>query len=77
MEQISIIICYKYQASSPIMNLIYKILSGDPGQDNWSQTVWSSGHLLNNIFNSLRAKFFGGNINIYLHLMSLLHIDMT
>ena len=27
--------------------------------------------------NSLRAKFFGGNINIHLHFMSLLHIDMT
>ena len=27
--------------------------------------------------NSLRAKFFRGNINIHLHFMSLLHIDMT
>ena len=27
--------------------------------------------------NPLRAKFFRGNINIYLHFMSLLHIDMT
>ena len=27
--------------------------------------------------NSLRAKFFRGKINIYLHFMSLLHIDMT
>ena len=27
--------------------------------------------------NPLRAKFFRGNINIYLHLLSLLHIDMT
>ena len=27
--------------------------------------------------NSLRAKFCRGNINIYLHFMSLLHIDMT
>ena len=26
---------------------------------------------------SLRAKFCKGNINIYLHFMSLLHIDMT
>ena len=26
-------------------------------------------------FNSLRAKFSRGNINIYLHLRSLLHID--
>ena len=28
-------------------------------------------------FNPLRAKFFRGDINIYLHFMSLLHIDMT
>ena len=28
------------------------------------------------LFNPLRANFFRGDINIYLHLMSLLHIDM-
>ena len=28
-------------------------------------------------FNPLRAKFFRGNINIYLHFISLLHIDKT
>ena len=28
-------------------------------------------------FNSLRANCFRGNINIYLHFVSLLHIDMT
>ena len=27
--------------------------------------------------NSLRAKLFRGNINVYLHFMSLLHIDMA
>ena len=27
--------------------------------------------------NPLRAKFFWGNINIYLHFMSFLHIDLT
>ena len=27
--------------------------------------------------NPLQAKFYRGNINIYLHIMSLLHIDMT
>ena len=27
--------------------------------------------------NPLRAKYFKGNINIYLHFVSLLHIDMT
>ena len=31
----------------------------------------------NCLFNPLRAKFFWENINIYLHFMSLLHIDMT
>ena len=30
-----------------------------------------------NVFNPLRAKFFKWIINIYLHFMSLLHIDMT
>ena len=29
------------------------------------------------IFNPLRAKFFRGNVNIYFHLMPLLHIDLT
>ena len=29
------------------------------------------------LFNPLRAKFFWGNINIYLHFMSFLHIDLT
>ena len=29
------------------------------------------------VLNPLRAKFFRGNINIYLHFISLLHIDMT
>ena len=28
-------------------------------------------------FNPLRAKLYWGNINIYLHFMSLLHINMT
>ena len=30
-----------------------------------------------NRFNPLRAKFFGGNINIYLHFVSFLHIGTT
>ena len=29
------------------------------------------------LFNPLRAKFFRGNVNIYLHFVSLLHIDVT
>ena len=29
------------------------------------------------IINHLRAKCFRGSINIYLHFMSLLHIDMA
>ena len=31
----------------------------------------------NNDFNPLRAKFSRGNINIYLHYLSFLHIDLT
>ena len=30
-----------------------------------------------NYINPLHAKCFWGNINIYLHFMSLLHIDLT
>ena len=37
----------------------------------------SNKQLTNIWLNSLRAKFFRGNINMYLHFMSLLHIDMT
>ena len=29
------------------------------------------------LVNPLRAKFFRGNINIYLHFVSFLHIDTT
>ena len=29
------------------------------------------------VINPLRAKFFRGNINIYLHFVSFLHIDTT
>ena len=29
------------------------------------------------LLNPLHAKFFGGNINIYLHFMSFLHIDLA
>ena len=29
------------------------------------------------LINPLRAKFFRGNINIYLHFVSFLHIDMA
>ena len=29
------------------------------------------------VFNTLRAKFFRGNINMYLHFMSFLHTDVS
>ena len=32
---------------------------------------------MSSVFNPLRAKFFRGNINIYLHFVSYLHIDTT
>ena len=37
----------------------------------WHQVTCNHG------INPLRAKFFRGNINIYLHFLSLHHIDMT
>ena len=40
-----------------------------------SRLVTSPLHCLN--INPLRAKFFRGNINIYLHFVSFLHIDKT
>ena len=33
--------------------------------------------MLYDVVNPLRAKFFRGNINIYLHFVSFLHIDTT
>ena len=32
---------------------------------------------ISTLINPLSAKLFRGSINIYLHFMSLLHIDMT
>ena len=48
----------------------------------WRKSEINRHHLLNfggsnGYVNPLRAKFFRGNINIYLHFMSLLHIDMA
>ena len=43
------------------------------GDKPWSGNLWGSAESVN----PLRAKFFKGNINIYLHFMSFLHIDMT
>ena len=43
----------------------------------WPRAKWYQSHLIQACFNPLRAKFFRGNINIYLHLVSFLHIDTT
>ena len=40
-------------------------------------TVATQNIHLSQIVNPLRAKFFRGNINIYLHFVSFLHIDLT
>ena len=52
-----------------------------PRASRWSGSGWGyhAKHWNNNsnILNPLHAKFFRGNINIYLHFMSLLHIDLT
>ena len=39
-------------------------------------TSWSLGNAHYHVINSLRAKFFRGNINMYLHFMSFFHTDM-
>ena len=50
----------------------------------WFASVFSSDdsavhqvNIFSSPLNPLRAKFFIGNINIYLYFMLLLHIDMT
>ena len=64
-------------------------LSGDKQQQSTTNKVgtmctmvWDAQYrcqwpLLLTWFNPLRAKFFRGDINIYLHFMSFLHIDLT
>ena len=47
---------------------IYPRQTDLPGTYKWQRLI---------IINPLRAKFFWGNINIYFHFMSLLHIDPT
>ena len=42
---------------------------------NW-KCWWQCRHKLS-VIDTLRAKFFRVNINMYLHFMSFLHIDMT
>ena len=52
-------------------------------RDRWSITVLATAGdndpntRLQLSFNPLHAKFFWGNINIYLHFMSFLHIELT
>ena len=54
------------------------LLSADPGHLLLYLTgVGKTYEKLYQTFNPLRAKFSRGNINIYLHFISLLHIDMT
>ena len=45
----------------------------------WLLIIWklSDSSSAASPFNPLRAKFFRGNLNIYLYFISLLHIDMT
>ena len=46
-------------------------------RNGWQFAVEFVIHISLNFINPLRAKFFWGNINIYLHFMSFLHIDLT
>ena len=51
--------------------IIVKLLAKEFGLTAWGMLYWVY------IINPLRAKFFRGNINMYLHFMSFLHIDLT
>ena len=44
---------------------------------HWSHECSSGDQTSKCLINPLRAKFFRGNINIYSHFVSFLHIDMT
>ena len=47
-------------------------------EEKWKNLIIAAQHGTQKfVFNSLRAKFFRGNINIYLHFVSFLHIDST
>ena len=61
-------------------------LQHNNGQRNTCQTcwltslvpeMWPRGMPSEKLFSPLRANFFRGNINIYLHFMSFIHIDLT
>ena len=56
--------------------LIIAILGLFVGRPN-IRTDQGGGSVNTRDINSLHAKFFRGNINIYLHFVSLLHIDTT
>ena len=50
---------------------------GEPW-NKWWPTSWTPYYIIRSQrVNPLRAKFFRGSINIYLHFMSFLHIDLT
>ena len=42
-----------------------------------SQSLMALNDFFKDLINPLRAKFFKGNIYIYLHFVSFLHIDAT
>ena len=58
--------------------MLRKIHSGNSREAELDQTdgVFIP-ELTPRVINSLRAKFWGGDINIHFHFMSLLHIDIT
>ena len=56
-----------------------RIING-VGPDEWKDLILCGLGKLRRVYDSdnpLRTKFFRGNINIYLHLMSFIHIDLT
>ena len=57
-----------------ILHFRYSCISQGPLLVHWGCHSFAPSHWH---LNPLRAKFFRGNINIYLHFMALLNIDMT
>ena len=56
-----------------ILNRFNILISPDPV--DWVPFLFNFVYFF--LINPLRAKFFRGNINIYLHFVSFLHIDTT
>ena len=72
----------QYQWCNPVENrkmyhVILQRLIIQPQKHNKSLSIFYGMYCIHNKLNPFQAKLFRGNINMYLHVMSLVHIDMT